>query len=866
MLRIVGIGASAGGLEALERFFAAVPATSGDAFVVVQHLDPTYEGMLVELLQRCSALPVVAIEDGSVVEADHVYVLPKDRDVTIDDGVLHLHEPAPRAGARPTIDLFFRSLAHERRERAVGVVLSGMGADGTSGLRAIREHGGVTFVQEPSSAKFDAMPRSAIAAELADVVAPPEALYARIRDFSDSREENHDSPELDEAGLEPILRVIRAQTGHDFLQYKRSTIARRVRRRMRLHRIASLDEYERHLESNPNETDLLFHELLIGVTSFFRDPAVWEQLAAEVFPALLASRPSGTTLRAWVAGCSTGEEAYTLAITFKETVARLGLTAWLEVFATDLDPAAIESARVGWYASDIAEDVSPERLSRFFVEEKHGYRVKREIRDLVVFAPQNLVMDPPFTRLDVLCCRNLLIYIAPELQRQLLPLFHYSLRPGGYLVLGTAETIGPATDLFAPLEGRHSIYRRLERSDRLDVRKLPAVFTARSATPPPPLTMPTHSQQSEVDRLLLQRFAPAAVLAGSEGDILYISGKTGKYLEPAVGRANWNLFAMVRGGLAGPVTDGFRRAVREKSVVVVEGSLEDETGGQRVRVAFQPLVDADLAGSVLVVFSDVIVVPGRHETTATDGGFVSTEELHAAREELRIARVEMQISRAELQSANQELQATNEELQSANEELTSSKEELQSMNEELQTVNHELEAKLSELALAGTDMANLLDSTRIATLFLDATLRVRRFTSQAAELIRLIASDLGRPVTDLATILDYPSLADDAREVLRTLVVIEKQVATRDRRWYSVRIMPYRTHDGGVDGLVLTFNETTESHRLERALHEVQSVLETTPDAAILADLRERLERTLRGRARTFDDEPEAATTPRKTP
>lgn len=876
MLRIIGIGASAGGLDALEMFFGSVPAESGCAFVVVQHLDPTFDGMLAELLQRFSALPVTEIEDGTVVEPDHVYVIPRDRDITIEAGILHLHESAPRAGPRLTIDLFFRSLARERGEHAVGVVLSGMASDGTAGLRVIREHGGLTFVQEPSTAKYDAMPRSAIAAELADVVAPPEELFDRIRDFSsstrddhradhqdDHRDDHRDDPQddhqadhrvdhdedgvpLDDVGLEPILSVIQAQTGHDFLQYKRSTLSRRVRRRMRLHHLGSLDEYERFLEENPNETDLLFHELLIGVTSFFRDSLVWERVAEEVLPALLASRPSGITLRAWVAGCSTGEEAYSLAMVFKETVERLHLTAWIEIFATDLDPAAIEKARLGRYGSTITDDVSPERLSRFFVEEKTGYRIKKEIRDLVVFAPQNLVMDPPFTRLDILSCRNLLIYIAPELQRRLLPLFHYSLRPGGFLLLGSAETIGPATDLFAPLEGRVPIYRRLERTDRLDVRQLPAVFSPRSAAAPP-ATLPTRSQQSEVDRLLLQRFSPAAVLVGAEGDILYISGKTGKYLEPAVGRANWNLFAMARGSLAGPITDGFRRAIREKSVVVVEGTVDDETA-QRVRVTFQPLTDGDLVGSVLVVFSDVILVPARLEAPVGEGGLVSLEKLHEAREELRIARVEMQMSRGELQSAIQELQATNEELQSTNEELTSSKEELQSMNEELQTVNHELEAKLSELALAGSDMANLLDSTRIATLFLDAELRVRRFTSQAAELISLIATDVGRPVTDLSTILDYASLADDAREVLQSLVTVEKQIATRDGRWYSVRIMPYRTHDGGVDGLVLTFNETTEARSLEATLHDALGALEETPDPRTLQTLRERLTRAVDAR------------------
>ncbi|MDZ7599735.1 MAG: chemotaxis protein CheB [Desulfobacterales bacterium] len=499
---IVGIGASAGGLEALELFLKHVPEESGMAFVIVQHLDPTHKGILVELLQRVTRMPVIQVRDRHKLAPDHVYVIPPNRDMSILHGVLHLLEPAAPRGLRLPIDFFFRSLADDCQARSIGVILSGMGSDGTLGLRAIKEKAGVVFVQAPASAKFDGMPRSAIDAGLADVVAPAEELPGRIIDYlkhaplvaqpDPSRESKTQS------ALEKVFILLRTQTGHDFSLYKKSTIYRRVERRMGLHQIDKIATYVRFLRENPQETELLFKELLIGVTSFFRDPPAWEQLKDEVIPALLAARPQGGVLRAWTPGCSTGEEAYSLAMVFKEALERVKPAGnfSLQIFATDLDRDAIDRARAGVYPANIAADISAERLRRFFVQDEHGYRVGKEIREMVVFAPQNVIMDPPFTKLDLLICRNLLIYLDQGMQKKLIPLFHYSLNPGGVLFLGSAETIGAFTDLFAPLAGKTRFYRRLDSALRAEPVEFPSSFVpnlpgAATAQPPARIPAPT---------------------------------------------------------------------------------------------------------------------------------------------------------------------------------------------------------------------------------------------------------------------------------------------------------------------------------------------------------------------------------------
>lgn len=787
---IVGIGASAGGLEALEQFLKNVPNGSGMAFVIVQHLDPAHKGIMSELLQRNTSMKVVQVKDRTKIARDCVYVIPPNKDMSILHGVLHLLAPTTPRGLRLPIDYFFRSLAADQREHSVGVVLSGMGSDGTLGLRAIKEKAGVVLVQEPASAKFDSMPRSAIDARLADIVAPAEALPGRILAYLQRSPlvgvEEATSDRKSDSALEKAVILLRAHTGNDFSHYKRNTLYRRVERRMGIHQIAKMPVYIRYLQDNSQELDLLFKELLIGVTSFFRDPRAWEQLRKKAIPALFESRTSGQVLRAWVPGCSSGEEAYSLAIVLREAIDALKpkgkFTA--QIFATDLDKDAIEKARQGMFPANIVADVSEARLKRFFTKEDHGYRVRKEIREMVIFAPQNLIMDPPFTKLDIICCRNLLIYLTAEVQKKLIPLFHYSLMPGGILFQGSAETIGDCADLFAPLDAKSRIFLRKESILRAEQILFPSAFNSAPSTSADtrPAPKPSASLQSLADQLVLQNYAPPAALTNEEGDIFYISGRTGKYLEPAAGKANWNIFAMAREGLRYELAGAFKEAQRTKKSVILRGLTVAANGGSAsVDITVRQLAEpGPLLGLVMILFTDVVgpkVVASTSRAKKSPAHSPRLAELERElvriRSESRSTHEEMQTAQEELRSTNEELQSTNEELQSANEELTTSREEMQSMNEELQTVNAELQAKVDELSQASNDMKNLLDSTDIATLFLDKELNVRRFTPQATKIIKLIPADVGRPITDLASDLSYDDLADDAREVLRTLVSAE---------------------------------------------------------------------------------------------
>ncbi len=840
---IVGIGASAGGLEALELFLGHVPAGSGMAFVIVQHLDPTHKGIMPELLQRGTGMEVIQVKDRTRVRPDCVYVIPPNRDMSILHGVLHLLEPVAPRGLRLPIDFFLRSLAQDQQERSIGVILSGMGSDGTLGLRAIKEKAGVALAQEPATAKFDAMPRSVIAAGLADIVAPVEELPGKLIAYLQrtSLITRTEAPleEKTQGALEKAVILLRAHTGHDFFLYKRNTLYRRIERRMGIHQIRKISTYVRYLQENSQELDLLFKELLIGVTNFFRDPPVWEQLSTQVLPALLASHAPGHALRAWVPGCSTGEEAYSLAILFKEAAEqyRSKENYTLQIFATDLDRDAIDKARQGVFPDNIAADVSPERLSRFFVKEDRGYRVCKEIREMVLFAPQNLIMDPPFTKLDILSCRNLLIYLTAEVQKKLMPLFHYSLCPGGVLLLGSAETIGGATDLFAPLSGNLRLFRRMESGLRPEPVAFPSSFNAGPPAGPEArqTPKPSLSIQSVADQLVLQRYAPPAVLVNDKGDIFYVSGRTGNYLEPAAGKANWNIFVMAREGLRYELASGFQKALGKKERVTLRGLTVETNGGEQgVNVTIQRLAEpGPLQGLVMVVFTDVAAPvtakvalhpPKTHVRTRRVAEL--EQELLQIRSESQVTHEQMQTSQEEFRSANEELQSANEELQSTNEELTTSKEEMQSLNEELQTVNTELQVKLDEFSRVSNDMKNLLDSTDIATLFLDNNLNVRRFTPQATKIIKLISADAGRPITDLVSDLAYPTLADDVREVLRTLASTEKAVPARDGRWFTVRIMPYRTLDDRIDGVVITFADISVAKALEKKLRAKQAGLE----------------------------------------
>jgi len=625
------------------------------------------------------------------------------------------------------------------------------------------------------------------------------------------------------------MLLLRSQTGHDFSLYKKTTVHRRIERRIGLHHIDNIDTYVRFLRENPSEVETLFSELLIGVTSFFRDPPAWEQLKAEALPALLAERASEQTLRAWVTGCSTGEEAYSLAILFKETLDALKPRKAfkdfsLQIFATDLDSKAIDKAREGVYPAGIAADVSPERLSRFFVKTERGYRVIPSIREMVIFAKQNLIMDPPFTKLDVLSCRNLLIYLTPELQKKILPLFHYSLNPNGILFLGNSETVGGFNDLFAALDVKSRLYRRLEAGLPARTVDFPVMVSTTRTGKTQQAQKAPENIQTLADNLLLQTYSPAAVLTNETGDILYISGRTGKYIEAAAGKVNWNIFAMAREGLRYELNSAFQKAWRKKETVTLKNIVVGTNGGtQTINVTIQPVREKNaLNGMVMIVFTDVAAPltvkaggkPGRVTTKSAQREALE-RELNHAHQEVQTIREEMQTSQEELKSANEELQSTNEELQSTNEELTTSKEEMQSMNEELQSVNNELQTNLDELSHTNNDMKNLLDSTDIATLFLDNNLRVRRFTMQTSQITQLIPADVGRPITDIASALLYPQLAEDAREVLRTLIRVDRQIATPSGDWFAARTLPYRTLENMIDGVVITFVDITEIKKLE---------------------------------------------------
>jgi two-component system CheB/CheR fusion protein len=832
---IVGIGASAGGLEALELFLSNVPPGSGLAFVIVQHLDPTHKGIMPELLQRATSMEVFQVRDRMEVRPDCVYVIPPNRDMSILHGMLHLFEPTAPRGLRLPIDSFLRSLAVDRRERSIGVILSGMGSDGTLGLRAIKEIGGLVLVQEPASAKFDSMPRSAIGAGLADIVAPVEDLPAKIISFLRHTlvitKNEQQLEEKDQSALEKVLILLRSKSGHDFSLYKKNTIYRRIERRMGIHQIDRIASYVRYLQENPQEVDLLFKELLIGVTSFFRDPAVWEQVRLEAVPAILARHPEGGMLRAWSTGCSTGEEAYSLAMVFKEALeqAQSAGSFKLQIFATDLDRDAVDKARTGLYPANIAADVSPERLQRHFIKEANGYRVGKEIREMVTFATQNVIMDPPFTRLDMLVCRNLLIYLTPELQKKLMPLFHYSLIPGGVLFLGSAESVSTFTNLFEPLNIKSRLFRRRESLLQTDLPAFPApIFPALPGVPKESdMLQPAANLQTLADQLLLQHFSPPAVLVNDKGDILYISGRTGRYLEPAAGKANWNIFAMARDGLRFELGNAFQKALRQKGKISARGLKLGTNGStQSVDITVQVIEEPEaLRGMVMIVFSDVAAVPEKKtagRSRAASVGNVRVQELEQEhqqfREALQTTREEMQSSQEELRSTNEELQSTNEELQSANEELTTSREEMQSLNEELQTVNAEQQSKMDELSRLNNDMRNLLNSTEIVTVFLDNELRIRRYTPGADKLFKLIPGDVGRPLSDIVSDLIYPGMVEETREVLRTLKFSEKQITTTDGRWFSVRIMPYRTMDDVIAGVVITFSNITAAKQLEAEL------------------------------------------------
>ncbi len=844
-VRMVGLGASAGGLAPLEQFLSQVRPSSGLAYLVVQHLDPTHKTLLGELLQRTTAMPVHEPTDGQRIQADSVYVIPPGTEMTVQAGVLKLAKPAQPRGQRLPVDVLFASLAQALGSRAIGVVLSGMGSDGTLGLQAIKAQGGLTLAQEPESALFDSMPRSAIASGCVDVVALPNDMPLRIQSHTKTPaaaeavlpEETPPAacPAPGATDLQTILALVYERTRHDLSQYKANTLVRRIERRQALHGLASTADYADFLRTNPQELDLLFQEMLIGVTSFFRDSDAWTDALERVLPPLLERHAEGAgPLRAWVVGCSTGEEAYSLAMAFIEAQEAMPAQRQheLQIFATDLNAEAIAVARAGRYPASVARDLSPERLARFFTEQADGLHIGKRLRDMVLFAVHDATTDPPFTRLDFLSCRNLLIYLGSTLQKRLIPLFHYSLRPGGALMLGTSETIGRAHSLFRPLHPKSRLYWRNDHegtgsSDNSVVfptRRRRAVRSTTQETAMVHPDTPPANLQSLADHLLLQTHTPAAVLVNEGGDIVYVSGSTGRYLEPAAGKANWNIHVMARPAIRTQLALALRTALNEKTSVELHALPLAEDAPAAVDITVQTVLQPHaLAGMAMIVFRDLppATTGRRRRGTKPSGGEPAmAEALLRARQEIDALRQETRSSHEELQAANEELQSTNEELQSANEELTTSKEEAQSMNEELQTINGELQTKLDDLALAQSDMQNLLNSTDIATLFLDNHLNVRRYTEQIARVVHLRPGDIGRPLSELASTLLYPELHADVKETLRTLVFSEKQIATSDGHWFAVRIMPYRTLADVIQGVVITFVDITVAKELESRLRK----------------------------------------------
>ncbi len=868
---IVGIGASAGGLEAFQQFFTHMPPDTGMAFVVIQHLDPTHKSILTELVQRYTSMKVLEVEDGVTVQPNTIYIIPPNHYLAILHGKLHLMEPTAPPGLRTPIDFFFRSLAEDRKEKGICIVLSGTGTEGALGLRAIKGEGGMGMVQEPASAKYDGMPRSAVATGLADYVTPvdkiPEQLIAYVRQvFGKEVLIPAQPPPKEKSLLEKVLIILRSHTGHDFSDYKPNTILRRIERRMAVNRIATMSGYLRHLQEYPTEAQTLFKELLIGVTNFFRDPDAFKVLQAKVIPKILENRKPDNPVRIWVAGCSTGEEAYSMAILVRECMDGLRKELTVQVFATDIDSGAIETARTGLYPKSIAVDVPAEILTRYFQQEQGSYRVKKNIRDMVVFALQNVIADPPFSKTDLISCRNLLIYLGPEVQKKLLSLFHYSLKNDGILFLGSSETIGEFTDLFSALERKWKIYSRKDAILR------PGLTRATNARGLAPYMMTAQDPgQTKMNRgvgyrdvsekVLLERYGPAGVLINEKGAILYVHGRTGKYLEMRSGEFSGNIVGMARQGLKLELAAALRDAVTKKEEVRHD-KLRVKTNGeaQLVNLIVSPITEpSSMKGLFMVIFEDV---PEEEKPrTKRKKSVIEQQEqdprIRELEQELRSSKEYLQTTIEELETANEELKSTNEELQSTNEELETSKEELQSVNEELVTVNSELEQKMHEFSKASNDMENLLSSTDVGTIFLDTGLNIQRFTPAMTKFINLLPTDVGRPVSHIAPKMDYLRLPEDALQVLKTLIPKQEEVWTRDRRCFTMRILPYRTVENVIDGVVVTFMDITERKIMETKVREAlrysETMVNTVREALVVLDEDLRVTSTNRSFHRTFN-------------
>lgn len=856
---IVGIGASAGGLAAFEAFFSGMPATSepGMAFVLVQHLAPDRKSSLTELIRRHTWMQVFEVEDGVVVQPNCAYVIPPGRDMTFLNGTLQLLEPTAPRGQRLPIDFFFRSLAQDQRERAIGIVLSGTGRDGTLGIRAIKGEGGMVMAQNPASTEYDGMPCSAIGTGLVDFQLPPAEMPAQLiayvfRRFGKSPLPNGAPRSKTEDALKKIFILLNAQTGHNFSLYKPSTILRRIERRMAVHQIDAIAAYVQYLQQTPAEGEALFRDLLIGVTQFFRDPETFKVVEDQVIPKLFAGKPASSVIRVWSAGCSTGEEAYSLAMLLAERQEAMKQNFKVQVFATDIDSQAIATARAGLYPASIAADVSKERLTRFFTAQSNGkdYCINKSIRDMMLFSEQSVTQDPPFSKLDLISCRNLLIYLGSDLQKKLIPLFHYALVPGGFLFLGSSETVGEFGELFSTLDGKAKLYQCKEAFSivqRLALGRVISPLTASestlSKTAEKTVAAVIPSLRKLTEDALLQQVVPAAALVNAQGDVLYLHGRTGLYLEPTPGETCVNnILKMAREGLRRELTTALHKSARANEIVRFPG-LRVRTNGDftTVNLILHPVVPESSSEAPLYLVILEKAPPVDPEPAFQNALHASTEaetpdidirikalrqELQAKEEYLQTANEELETSNEELKSSNEELQSINEEFQATNEELATSKEELQSLNEELLTVNNDLQTNVLSLSRANNDINNLLAGTGIATVFVDFRLRILSFTPTASQIINVIRSDMGRPVSHIVSnLINYNCLVEDIQAVLDTLIPRETEVQTTDGLWYTMRILPYRTIDNVIEGAVLNFVDITEIKKTREALQKANDLL-----------------------------------------
>ncbi len=844
---VVGIGASAGGLAALEAFFGGVPDETGMAFVIVQHLDPSHESFLVNLLSRHTEMKVCTIEDRMPIEPNVVYVIPPGYELCLEHELLELDPMNDDRSLRMPIDTFFQCLANDLGDRAVAVVLSGTGNDGCRGLRDVKANGGVIIAQAPETAEYDSMPMNAVQTGIVDFVLPAEEIGKQLLPYAKHREKREETAGLllheDSDMMFCTLELLNEQAGQDFRAYKRSTLARRISRRINLKQMADANEYLSLLRSDPDECRHLLRDLLIGVTGFFRDPDLWQDLQAEVLEKLVRNVGGSRPIRVWVPGCSTGEEAYTIAILLHEVMEKLPRRSELQIFATDIDDHALDMARAGCYPASIEQVVSPKRLRKYFVKQGDLYQVRSNIREGIVFTHQDILIDPPFSQLDLLSCRNVMIYIEPEVQRRLIRIFHFALRPDGYLVLGSSETVGQQVDLFEPIEKRSHIFQRIGSLPRGEL-TFPVVSSRRVRSQHELNTVQQTLDRVDIapltQRLLVDEFCPAAVVVNRKFEILYYSGDTSAYLEQRSGTPSTDVITLAREGLTTRLRGVLRKVLSSgESVSITSVRMRHQGQYKRVNISGRPISSPDpLNGLILVTFEDDETTPVhvQEELSPEQESMVQQleEELRNAKEDLRTTIEALEVSNEELKASNEEVMSMNEELQSSNEELETSKEELQSLNEELTMVNSQLQEKIENLQSANADLQNFIASNEVATVFLDRELCIRRFTPAAKHVFSLIDSDIGRPLSDISRHIDDPGLIADIKSVLDEQEPRTEIVSSDDAKWFKRRVIPYFTSEQRIDGTCLVFEDITEVQNTRQEVEYSHQRLDAALDAAQL--------------------------------